>query len=70
MDKKYLKEIKFFFIGSLGFTIIASIILGLIIGSALDKLFNTKPVLTIIFTFIGVISGLWYVIKEAIKWSR
>jgi ATP synthase protein I len=52
----------------IGFSIVFSIIIGLIIGIYLDKLFNTKPYLTIIFLIFGIISGfknMIYFVKKA-----
>jgi ATP synthase protein I len=52
----------------IGFSIVFSILIGLVIGIYLDKLFNTKPYLTIIFLIFGIISGfknMIYFVKKA-----
>lgn len=52
----------------IGFSIVFSILIGLIIGIYLDKLFNTKPYLTIIFLIFGIISGfknMIYFVKKS-----
>jgi ATP synthase protein I len=52
----------------IGFSIVFSILIGLAIGIWLDKLFNTKPYLTIVFLIFGVIAGfknMIYFIKKA-----
>jgi len=45
------------FLTSIGITLAASIIVGLVIGVYLDRLFSTKPWLTVIFIFFGVAAG-------------
>ena len=50
-----------------GFSIVFSILIGLAIGLWLDKVFKTKPYLTIIFLIFGVIAGfrnMIYFIKK------
>lgn len=51
-----------------GLSIVFSILIGLAIGLWLDKIFNSKPYLTIIFLIFGVIAGfknMIYFIKKA-----
>jgi ATP synthase protein I len=53
---------------SIGLVFVFSIIIGTGMGYWLDKQFNTKPVLTIIFMILGIISGLknaWMFIKRS-----
>ncbi|HLE08872.1 MAG TPA: AtpZ/AtpI family protein [Thermodesulfobacteriota bacterium] len=45
------------FLTSIGITLAASIIVGLVIGVYLDRLFSTKPLLTVIFIFFGAAAG-------------
>ena len=49
---------------------VAAVVVGTIIGFILDNWFGTKPWLILIFFFIGVISGIYNVIKSAKKMQR
>ncbi|MCK4846848.1 MAG: AtpZ/AtpI family protein [Deltaproteobacteria bacterium] len=42
---------------SVGITMVVSIIIGLIIGIYLDRYFESRPWLTIIFILLGVVAG-------------
>ena len=56
------------FMGSafrLGTELVAAVVVGTIIGFILDKSFGTKPWLILIFFFVGVIAGIYNVIKSA-----
>ena len=44
---------------------VASVVVGTIIGFILDNWFGTKPWLILIFFFVGVIAGILNVIKSA-----
>jgi ATP synthase protein I len=51
----------------IGLSILFSILIGLAIGLYLDKIFNTKPYLTIFFLIMGVLAGfknMVYFIKK------
>jgi ATP synthase protein I len=45
--------------------LVSAVLVGTIIGFILDKTFDTKPWLILIFFFIGVIAGITNVIKSA-----
>lgn len=45
------------FAGSVGLNLVVSTFVGLAIGYGLDRFFNTKPWLTIIFLFLGIVAG-------------
>ena len=45
--------------------LVSAVAVGTIIGFILDKTFDTKPWLILIFFFIGVIAGILNVIKSA-----
>tara|TARA_B100000579_G_scaffold347436_1_gene300505 strand:+ start:421 stop:702 length:282 start_codon:yes stop_codon:yes gene_type:complete len=56
------------FMGSafrLGTELVASVVVGTIIGFILDNWFGTKPWFIIIFFFMGVIAGILNVIRVA-----
>ena len=61
------------FMGSafrLGTELVASVVVGTIIGFILDNWFGTKPWLMIIFFFVGSIAGIMNVIKSAKKMQK
>ncbi|MBN2545224.1 MAG: AtpZ/AtpI family protein [Spirochaetes bacterium] len=72
MDNGNKKKDNFNFLeySSIGFSFIFSILAGYFIGIYLDKLFNTKQVMTIIFLFLGIISGFANMIVIALKFGR
>ena len=45
--------------------LVATVVVGTIIGFILDNWFGTKPWLILIFFFVGVIAGIMNVIKSA-----
>ena len=47
--------------------LVASVVVGTTIGFLFDNWFDTKPLLTICFFFIGVAAGILNVIKSAKK---
>lgn len=48
---------------TVGLTLVISTFIGLFIGYNLDKFFNTKPWLTIIFLLFGIIAGFLNIFK-------
>ncbi len=54
-------------ISSIGFLILISVGVGLVIGLWLDKKFDTSPWLTFVFTLIGLAAGLYESIKLLLK---
>ena len=52
-------------LSSIGINLAVSIFVGLGIGLFLDKLFNTKPFLMIVFLFIGIIAGFVNIFRIA-----
>jgi F0F1-type ATP synthase assembly protein I len=46
---------------------LAIILLGVFAGFRLDRWLNTKPILTIVFSFGSVILAIYYVTKDLIK---
>jgi ATP synthase protein I len=54
-------------LASVGITLVVSICIGLLIGIYLDKYFNTKPWLTLIFLLFGIGAGfknVYFVVKK------
>ena len=51
----------------LGTQLAATVVLMVLLGVWLDGKFNTRPVLTVIFSFLGVVSGMYNFIKTALK---
>jgi len=50
--------------------LVASVLVGSIIGFLLDGWFGTKPLLTICFFFMGVAAGILNVFKSAKKMNK
>ena len=50
--------------------LVSAVAVGTIIGFILDKTFDTKPWLILIFFFVGVIAGIMNVIKSAKKMQK
>ena len=49
----------------LGSEFIAAILVGTAIGWGLDRLLHTKPAFLIIFFLVGVVAGVWGIIRAA-----
>jgi len=50
--------------------LVASVVVGSIIGFILDSWFDTKPLLTICFFFMGVAAGITNVIRSAKRMQK
>ena len=50
--------------------LVAAVVVGSTIGFLLDNWFDTKPLLTICFFFIGVVAGILNVFKSAKKMNK
>jgi len=55
---------------SFGLILLLSVVAGLLIGIYTDKLLHTMPVFTAVFTFIGMISGIYSVFKEIKQFQK
>ena len=67
-DKTENTDKKGIFLGNafkLGTELVAAVIVGTIIGFILDNWFGTKPILIIIFFFIGFAAGILNVVRTA-----
>jgi ATP synthase protein I len=52
---------------SLGLQLALTVTIMVFIGVWLDGKFNTNPILTIVFAFLGVFAGLYNFIKSVLK---
>ena len=50
--------------------LVSAVAVGTIIGFILDKTFDTKPWLILIFFFVGVVAGITNVIRSAKKMQK
>jgi ATP synthase protein I len=57
-------------LSSIALTIPAAIAVGMFFGYWLDKWLGTKPWMIIVFTLLGVASGLMQFIRAAMKYNR
>jgi len=65
-----MKYGKFADLFSLGLVLPSSIVIGLLIGYYLDKWLGTNPWLLLVFTLLGVASGLFSLIRGIIKLNK
>lgn len=54
-DRRYIRDLST--ASTVGIVIVVSVLIGLLLGRWLDRLFGTYPWLTLICTFIGVAAG-------------
>lgn len=64
-SSKFYKEIGPYI--GLGLQLAITVTVMVFIGLWLDGVFETKPILTVVFSFLGVFAGLYTFIKSAIK---
>ncbi|MCP2520427.1 AtpZ/AtpI family protein [SCandidatus Aminicenantes bacterium Aminicenantia_JdfR_composite] len=60
---------KLAYLSSLGLMLPSSIVVGMVMGWLLDKIFKTWPWLFLIFTLFGIISGFYNIIREVSKFD-
>jgi ATP synthase protein I len=65
-----MKPWKLWDLSSAALTIPSAIAVGMFIGYWLDKALGTKPWLIIVFTLLGVSSGLLTFVRRALKYNR
>lgn len=51
----------------LGLQLAATVTIMVFIGVWLDGKFKTEPILTVVFSFLGIVSGLYNFIKTVLK---
>ena len=49
---------------NLGMTAVMPAIVGLLMGMLIDRMFNVSPLFTVVFLFLGILSGLWSLYKS------
>ncbi len=54
-------------VGSLGFSMPLSIALGVLLGTWLDGLFSTNPVLTLVFLLLGIAAAFLTLYREVTR---
>tara|TARA_Y100000991_G_C21909248_1_gene321532 strand:- start:25 stop:294 length:270 start_codon:yes stop_codon:yes gene_type:complete len=47
--------------------LVSTIVVSILIGLGIDKIFSTHPIFFIIFLLLGIIAGLYNIIKQMIK---
>lgn len=55
---------------SIGLVLVVAVVLGYLLGSWLDRVFGTEPLLTLVFTIIGVVSGFVEMIRIAVSLTK
>ena len=55
---------------SFGLILLLSVVVGLLIGIFLDKWLHTVPLFTAVFTFIGLVSGIYSIFKEIKQFQK
>lgn len=68
-DKKVSKELMqaLSFFSQIGITIVACVLVGVLVGSFLDKLFGTTPWLLLFFSFCGVGAAFKSIFEQSRK---
>ncbi len=66
-DKSKSEWARVWQLASLGWVIVISILVGLVIGLVLDEFFHTKPIMMIACVFMGAISGFITFFREVNK---
>ena len=51
----------------IGLDLVSTIIVAVLIGLGIDKIFSTHPIFFIIFLLLGIISGFYNIIKSMSK---
>jgi F0F1-type ATP synthase assembly protein I len=56
-----LNYLKYF---NLGMMSVMPAVIGLLIGTLIDRMFKVFPLFTVVFLFLGILSGLWSLYKS------
>ena len=57
-------------VSAIGLHLISGIIAGLLLGYLFDNIFNTHYKLTIVFLFLGILTGFYNMYKDAIRYIK
>ena len=57
-------------VSAIGLHLISGIIAGLLLGYFFDNIFNTHYKLTIIFIFLGILTGFYNMYKDAVRYIK
>ncbi|HDP25075.1 MAG TPA: AtpZ/AtpI family protein [Deltaproteobacteria bacterium] len=57
-------------LSTMGFAMVISIVLGLVIGLYLDNRMGTEPIFTLLFIFGGILSGFRIMYKNYMRFFR
>jgi ATP synthase protein I len=69
MDQKDKREIlgAIGAVGNIGFTLAASVIVGLFLGNWIDKHMNTSPWAATIGIILGIATGFWSIYNQVVN---
>ena len=65
-----VKKNSFGFAYKISVDLIASVVVGCLIGLGLDSIFNTKPVFFLIFLFLGIAAGFWNMYRTILNLDK
>lgn len=57
-------------VSAIGLHLISGIIAGLLLGYLFDNIFNTHYKLTIVFLFLGILTGFYNMYKDAVRYIK
>ena len=67
-DSKHVKDYAPYL--SLGIQLAATIVLMVFLGIWLDEKFSTSPYLTLVFSFLGIFTGMYHFIKVVTRLDK
>ena len=68
---KFIKNTNSFGLGlKISLDLVVSIIVGILIGLGIDKLFNTKPIFFLIFFILGIAAGCFNMYRSIINLEK
>ncbi len=57
-------------VSAIGLHLISGIIAGLLLGYLFDNIFHTHYKLTIVFLFLGILTGFYNMYKDAVRYIK
>lgn len=64
------KQNNFSFAYKISVDLVASVVVGCLIGLGIDYLFNSKPIFFLIFLFLGIAAGFWNMYRTFISLNK